>query len=197
MIKHLIKINKIKFFIFLIIFGLYSCQKIEVLDKVAFNYDQLPTITISAEKKEFKNLYESKLNEPYIDHSMINPPINFLNEWFSNNINTIGTQNNFQINIIEASLKKTEIPNTDSKKYKEKFIFLYEINFLVEFILYDDSNSMIGNSIVEAKSTTTSSRYISLHESEKIIDTLIINCLSDFSKKAQELINIHMKKYIL
>ena len=189
--------NKLIFLIFFIVFGLYSCQKIEVLDKFAFNYDQLPKIIISAEKKELKNLYESKLNEPYIDHSMINPPINFLNEWFNKNINTIGSENKFQINTIEASLKKSEIPNTDSKKYKEKFIFLYETNFLVEFILYDDSNFIIGSSIVEAKSTTTSSRYISLQESEKIIDILIINCLSDFADKTQELINVHMKKYIL
>ena len=30
-------------------------------------------------------------------------------------------------------------------KYKEKTIFLFEINYLVEFILYDNDNSILAS----------------------------------------------------
>ncbi len=193
----MILMNKLKFLILFIIFGMYACQQIEIIDKVVFNYEQLPNLNINAEEKIITNLYEPKLVEPYVDHSMSNPPVNFLDEWFNNNINTFGTQNKLEINVIDASLKKSEIPNTSEKKYKEKTIFLFEINFLVEFVLYDDSNYILASSIVEAKSSTTSGKYISLHESERIIDTLIFNCIEDFTIKANDLINIHMKNYIL
>tara|TARA_Y100001970_G_C14248387_1_gene869961 strand:- start:1586 stop:2164 length:579 start_codon:yes stop_codon:yes gene_type:complete len=189
--------NKVNFIFFILIFWIYSCQKIETLDKVAFNYEQLPTFVVSAEKMKIVNLYEAKFTDPYFDHSMTNPPVNILNEWFEKNINTLGAQNKFEINIIDASLKKTEIPNTSSKKYKEKTIFLYEVNFLTEFVLYDDSNNILGSSVVEAKSTTTSGKYISIQESENIIDSLVFNCLIDFANKAEELINMHLKNYIL
>ena len=101
------------------------------------------------------------------------------------------------MNILDASLKKSEVPNTNKRKYGEKTIFLFELSFLVEFILYDDSKFVLANSIVEAKRTTTSGKFISLMESEKIIDTLILDCLIDFSKKSEELIQIHMNNFLL
>jgi len=82
-------------------------------------------------------------------------------------------------------------------KYKEKTIFLFEINYLVEFILYDNNNYILASIIVEANRNTTSGKYISIQESEKIIDYLIFNSLRDFSNKAQELIKIHLKNFIL
>ena len=68
---------------------------------------------------------------------------------------------------------------------------------LVEFILYDDSNFLLANTIVESNRTTTSGKYISLHESSIIIDTLILDCLKDFSIKTEQLTKTHMGKYIL
>ena len=74
---------------------------------------------------------------------------------------------------------------------------MYEANFLVEFILYNDDNAILANTIVEAKRTTTSGKFISLDENEKIIDNLIYDCLIDFTKKSNELIKDHMKNFIL
>jgi hypothetical protein len=188
---------RIKFKYLILIFLLFSCQQIEILDDIVFDYNQLPKIVISAEKKNVKELYESKFAEPYIDHSLDRPPQHYLNKWFENNLNIIGKENIFVINIIDASLKQSEIPNIDSKKYKEKNIFLFEVSFLVEFILYDDSSLFLANTIAEARRTTTSSKFISLIETERIIDSLILDCLKDFSKKSEELIRIHMESFIL
>ena len=38
--------------------------------------------TISAEKKKIIDSYESKFSEPYIDHSLENPPKKYLINWF-------------------------------------------------------------------------------------------------------------------
>ena len=189
--------NRNKIFIFIILVFISSCQKVEILESIVFDYNQFTKISINAEKKNTIILYEPKFEEPFIDHSLENSPILYFNNWIKNNIQTFGTKNYFEINVIDASVKKTEIPNIDSKKYEEKTIFLYEINYLVEFVIYDDSNFKLASTIVEANRTTTSGKYISLIETERIIDDMIYKCLKDFSNKAKELIEDHMNQYIL
>ena len=189
--------NKSKIILFIILLLIFSCQKVEILDPIVFDYNQFTRLSINAEKKNTIILYEPKFVEPFIDHSLENSPILYFNNWSKNNIQTFGTNNYFEINVIDASVKKTEIPNTDSKKYEEKTIFLYEVNYLVEFIIYDDSNFKLASTIVEANRTTTSGKYISLIEVERIIDDMIYKCLRDFANKSKELINDHMNEYIL
>lgn len=181
----------------LFLFILLSCKQIDTLNKTVFNTNQLINITINAENKKIINLYEPQYINPYIDHSLLKTPKDFLYEWFESNINVFGTENNLEINIIDASLKRTEIPNLTEKKHIEKIIFFYEVSFLVEYILYDDSNLILANSIVDSKRSITSSRRISLNQSESIINSLIINCIIDLSKKSEDLINIYMSKFIL
>ena len=189
--------NKNRIFILIILLFFSSCQKVEILDPIVFDNNQFTKISINAEKKNTIILYEPRYVEPFIDHSLDNSPILYFNDWTTNNIQTLGTSNYFEINIIDASVKKTEIPNIDSKKYEEKTIFLYEVNYLVEFVIYDDTNFKLASTIVEANRTTTSGKYISLIETERIIDNMIHKCLKDFSNKAKELIKDHMNQYIL
>jgi len=189
--------NKNKIFIFIILVFISSCQKVEILDPIVFDYNQFTKVSINAEKKNTIILYKPKFVEPFIDHSLENSPILYFNNWTKNNIQTFGTNNHFEINVIDASVMKTEIPNIDSKKYEEKTIFLYEVNYLVEFVIYDDSNFKLASTIVESNRTTTSGKYISLIETERIIDEMIYKCLKDFSNKTKELIKDHMKQYIL
>ena len=189
--------NKSKIILFIISLLIFSCQKVEILDPIVFDYTQFSKISINVEKKNTSIIYEAKFVEPFIDHSLINPPILYFNQWIDSNIKTFGTNNKFEINVIDASVKKTEIPNIDSKKYEEKTIFLYEVNYLVEFVIYDDSNFKLASTIVEANRTTTSGKYISLIEVERIIDDMIYKCLRDFANKSKELINDHMNEYIL
>ena len=94
-------------------------------------------------------------------------------------------------------MKKTEITNDNFKKYEEKTIFLFEIHYLAEYILYDDANLILATTTVETNRTITSGKFISLIESERIVDNLILDALIDFSNKSQELIKQHMAGYIL
>ena len=50
---------------------------------------------------------------------------------------------------------------------------------------------------VETKRSITSGKFISLMELDRIIDSLILDALTDFAKKTEELIKIHMSGYIL
>ena len=190
--------NFLQFFILLIfLFAVSSCNKIEILDEIVFDYDQLPKIVFSAEQKKIKETYEAKFSDPFIDHSLIKPPKEHLKSWIDSNLAIIGTKNKLIINIIDSSLTKSEVANANAKKYEEKTIYLFEINYLAEYILYDDSNAILSSTTVETKRSITSGKFISLMESDRIIESLILDALTDFAKKTEELIKIHMSGYIL
>ncbi len=193
LIKAILKIN----IIFFILFFIFSCQPLEVLDEVIFEYNQLPKISINAKEKLINEVYEINYVNPYIDHSVKNPPILRLNDWMSQNIRIFGSQNKIVINIVDASLKKTERENKNKKKYQEKTEFFYEINFFIAFELYDDDNFMLATINAETKRTTTSSKFLSLSEKERILDTLILDALIDVSVKSDELLKEHMSQYLL
>ena len=190
--------NFLQFFILLIfLFAVSSCNKIEVLDEIVFDYDQLPKIVFSAEQKKVKETYETKFSDPFIDYSLPQPPKEHLKSWIESNFAIIGTENKLIINIIDSSLTKSEVANANAKKYEEKTIYLFEINYLAEYILYDDSNAILSSTTVETKRSITSGKFISLMESDRIIESLILDALIDFAKKTEELIKIHMSGYIL
>ena len=190
------KILKMKMIIF-ILFFVFSCQPVEVLDEVVFEYNQLPQISINAKERLINEVYEINYVDPYIDHSIKSPPILRLKDWISQNINIFGSQNKLIINIIDASLKRTERENKDKKKYQEKTEFFYEIHFLIEFELYDNNNFMLATIKAENKRTTTSSKFISLNERERILDTLILDALIDISLKSNLLLKTYMSEYLL
>ena len=194
----LIYINLLRFFILLIfLFAVSSCNKIEVLDEIVFDYNQLPKFVFRAEQKEFKETYEAKFSDPFIDYSLPKPPKEHLKSWLESNFAIIGTENKLIINIIDSSLKKSEVANANANKYEEKTIFLFEINYLAEYILYDDSNAILSAITVETKRSTTSGKFISLMESDRIIEILIFDALNDFANKTEELIKIHMSGHVL
>ena len=188
---------KNKYLLFLVLFILCSCQQVETLDTKSFNYNQLSKITITAEKKIITSKYKSNINDPYIDYFMEFPPSYYLNKWIDDNISAFGSENKLEINIIDASLKKSEVPNVGLKKYEEKTVFLFDLSFTAEFILYDNYDLVLSRSIVETNRTTTSGKYISINQSEIIINELIFDTLSDFATQSKETVSLHMKNFIL
>ena len=180
--------------IFLILF---SCKPIEIVEQVVFDNDQLSSISINAENLEIKETYEPKFAEPYIDYSLKYPPVERLKSWIQTNVNLFGKKNNLKINILDASITKIEEQDLKVKKFEEKDIFKYEVFYLMEFNLYDDSNYLIASTIVESYRSTTSGRFVSISETEKIIDDLILESLRDITKESKMLINLYMSDYVL
>ena len=74
---------------------------------------------------------------------------------------------------------------------------LYELFYLIEFSLSDDSGNLVASTLVETSRSTTSGIYISIQEKENIIDDLIYNSLVDISNETKKLLTKYMANYIL
>ena len=98
---------------------------------------------------------------------------------------------------MDASIKKIEEQNLKAKKFEATDIYKYELFYLIEFSLYDDKSYLIASTIVESFRSTTSGRFISILETEKIIDDLILESLRDITKESKRLIILYMSDYIL
>ena len=178
-------------------FILLSCQPIEFIEPIVFDNNQLSSISINAENIEIEQIYEPKFFDPYIGYTLKYPPVERLKSWIQTNVNLLGNNNILKVNILDASMKKTEEQDLKAKKFEEKDIFKYELFYLIEFNLYDDSSYLIAATIAESFYTTTSGRYVSILETEKIIDDLILESLSDITKESNKLLNLYMSDYIL
>ena len=196
------KINTFKYFfkfkiITIILFFIISCQPVEKIEKVVFDNNILPKLIINANKKSINEIYEMNYVDPYIDHSLENPPLSRVKDYLTENINIFGTENKLVIKINDAQIIKDEIKNNDDKKFQEKTIYEYNINLAVEFLLYDDSEKLLATTIAESSRSTTSAKYISINEEERIVDGLILDALIDLTKKIDEMINKHMYQFML
>ena len=187
-----------KFITILVLSGLiFSCQPVEIMDDIVFNNNLLPKISLNAGNKNVNQLYETNYVDPYIDHSIKTSPLVRVNNWLNDNIHIFGTQNDLAINIIDASLIRIKKLNDNEKKYNEKEIYFYEVNFFLEYILYDNAGTVLATTKVYSKRSTTSSKFISLNEQERIIDSIILDALIDLSSKSEELLKLHMFQYVL
>ena len=188
---------KIKIYLLIFSIFLLSCQPNKVLHDIKFDYNSLSKININANQVTIDNIYNSIYEEPYIENSLKFPPSFRINSWLDKNISVFGTRNTLIINILDASITREEKENDTNKKYEQKIIYYYEIFLSLEFILLDDLNSVLATTNVEAKRSTTSSKFISLNEKENILDKLTLEALIDLSNKTDDLLNLHMSDYIL
>jgi len=133
----------------LILLIIISCQPVEILKPIEIDTSRFEKISINAEQVEVNKKYNSVFSKSNIEDQIKKSPINLMSEWNSQNILKLGNENKLVINILDASIKKTEIMNVDAKKYEEKTIFNYEVFYLVEYELYDSSNFLIANSIFD------------------------------------------------
>lgn len=181
-----------------VIISLYvlSCQPIEIIEPVTFDYSKLDKISISANEIIINSEYKPKFSNKNIEDQIPNPPINIIKEWNNQNILNFGKENKLIINILDASIIKQEVSNIEAEKYEEKTVFKYKIFFLVEYELYDNSNFLIANTTVESSRSTTSKKYISLNERDIVINNLLHNALKDFIKETKSMMNTYMFGYI-
>ena len=181
-----------------VIISLYvlSCQPIEIIEPVTFDYSKLDKISISANEIIINSEYKPKFSNKNIEDQIPNPPINIIKEWNNQNILNFGKENKLIINILDASIIKQEVNNIEAEKYEEKTVFKYKVFFLVEYELYDNSNFLIANTTVESSRSTTSKKYISLNERDIVINNLLHDALKDFIKETKSMMNTYMFGYI-
>ena len=182
-------------FIF-IFFWVLSCQPVEILKPIEIDASKLDTISINAKVIQINKKYNSVFSQNNIEEQINQTPFDIIVEWSQQNILKIGNENKLIINILDASITKNEIENIHAKKYEEKTIFKYELFFLVEYELYDDSGFLKANTTVETMRSTTSQKYISLNEIELIINDLLIAAMKDYTNEAKNQLSIYMRDYL-
>ena len=180
----------------LIFFIILSCQPVEILKPIEIDTSRFEIISINAEQIEVNKKYNSVFSKSNIEDQIQKSPINLMAEWNSENILKLGNENKLVINILDATIKKTEIMNVDAKKYEERTIFNYELFYLVEYELYDSSGFLIANTTVETSRSTTSQKYISLNETEIIINDLLILAMRDYINETKNQLSIYMGDYL-
>ncbi len=187
--------SKIKTTIFIILFIL-SCQPVELIKPTEIDNSRLKKISINSKQISLIDSYNPVFSEDNIEDQIETSPLELVKSWISENISNFGNENKFTINILDASIFKKEINNTQATKYEEKTIFKYEVFFLVQYELYDDSGYLIANTIVESSRSTTSKKYISLNETDLIVNDLLLNALKDFTNETDILLNKYMNEYL-
>ena len=181
--------------LFLLLFIL-ACGPVEIISPLEYDISKLIKISINSNKITVNSDYNPVFSENNIEDQLKDPPILQIQNWIKQNITSFGNQNEFVINILDASITKKEIDNLEAKKYEEKTIYLYEVFFLVEYELYDDAGYLLANTTVESSRSTTSQKFISLNETELIIYDVINKTLLDFTNETKSMIQIYMQEYI-
>lgn len=190
-----IAMNKI--FSFLLFAFIISCQPIEQIEEVVFDNSQLSKINILSKDIEVKTTFEKKITDPYIGHTLRIEPSQRIANWINDNFKAIGNENKLEVVILDSSLLKTEFENKDTKNFDEKKNYKYELFYLIEFNLYDDSNNLVASTLVETIRSTTSGVYISIQNTEKVIDDLVYLSLLDLSLESNKLLKQYMSDFLL
>ena len=182
--------------VLIICFIIFCCQPTQKIDKFIFDYSRFENFSISAKSVTLNNLYEQSFSKSNIENQIKVSPNKRLQKWLKKNFQIFGNQNKLIINILDSSISRYEIENLDAKNYEEKTIYKYEVSYLLEFELYDNSNYILSNISVESSRSTTSNKYISLNELENIVDLLIFNAIQDLSSETKYLLNKYMGEYL-
>ena len=182
---------------FLFLLTVMACQPIEKVNQIVFDNSQFAHFNILSSSIEIQEIFEQKITDPYIGHTLkINPSERIIN-WINDNFKPIGNENIFNVTILDASITQTQFENKDAKNFNEKINYKYELFYLLEFSLFDDSGNLVASTLVETSRSTTSGIYISIQEKENIIDDLIYNSLVDISSETKKQLINYMANYIL
>ena len=186
-----------KLIILFVSFCIFSCQPIEKIERIVFDNNQFSKFDILSNSIEITEIFEKKISNPYIGHTLQVDPSQRIINWVNDNFKAIGNENIFTVTILDASLTQNEIENIEAKNFDEKTNYKYELFYLIEFNLYDDSRNLVASTLVENSRSTTSGLFISIQEREKIIDDLVYQGLNDISNESKLLLIKYMGDFIL
>jgi hypothetical protein len=186
-----------KLIILFVSFCIFSCQPIEKIERIVFDNNQFSKFDILSNSIEITEIFEKKISNPYIGHTLEVDPSQRIINWVNDNFKAIGNENIFTVTILDASLTQNEIENIEAKNFDEKTNYKYELFYLIEFNLYDDSRNLVASTLVENSRSTTSGLFISIQEREKIIDDLVYQGLNDISNESKLLLIKYMGDFIL
>ena len=146
------------------LFFIFACQPIEQINKIVFDNNQFANFNILSSSVEIDEIFEKKISEPFIGYTLPIDPSQRIVNWVNSNFKPIGNENIFIVSILDASITQIEFENKLAKNFDEKNNYKYELFYLLEFNLFDDSKNLIASTLVEISRSTTSGMYISIQE---------------------------------
>ena len=186
-----------KIIISFILLFIFSCQPIEKIDSIVFDNSQFFKFDLLSSSIEINEVFEKKISDPFIGHTLkVNPSQRIIN-WVNDNFKAIGNENLFTVTILDASLTQIEFENNEAKNFDEKTNYKYELFYLIEFNLFDDSRNLVASTLVENARSTTSGIFISIQEKENIINELVYQGLNDITNESTLLLKKYMGNFIL
>ena len=84
---------KNNYLVVIILLYVLSCQPVEIIEPVTFDYSKLDKISISANEIIINSEYKPKFSNKNIEDQIPNPPINIIKEWNNQNILNFGKEN--------------------------------------------------------------------------------------------------------
>ena len=79
----------------LLLLVLNACQPIEKLNHIVFDNSQFAHFDILSTSIEINEIFEKKISDPYIGHTLENNPSERIISWINENFKPIGNENNF------------------------------------------------------------------------------------------------------
>ena len=99
---------------------LNACQPIEKVNHIVFDNNQFAHFNILSTSVDINEIFEKKISDPYIGHTLkVNPSERIIN-WINENFKPIGNENIFNVTILDASIMQTQLENKDAKNFDEK-----------------------------------------------------------------------------
>ena len=87
---------------------------------IVFDNNQFAHFNILSTSIEIKEIFEKKISDPYIGHTLkVNPSERIIN-WINENFKPIGNENIFNVTILDASITQIQFENKEAKNFDEK-----------------------------------------------------------------------------
>ena len=98
---------------------LNACQPIEKTNHIVFDNSQFAHFNILSTSIEINEIFEKKISDPYIGHTLeVNPSDRIIN-WINDNFKPIGNENFFNVTILDASISQKQFVNEQAKDLAE------------------------------------------------------------------------------
>ena len=109
---------------------LNACQPIEKVNHIVFDNSQFAHFNILSTSVEIKEIFEKKISDPYIGHTLKVTPSDRIISWINENFKPIGNENIFNVTILDASIIQTQFENKDAKNFEKKKTIIY-MNYFI------------------------------------------------------------------
>ena len=110
---------------------IFACQPVEKINQIVFDNNQFSNFNILSSTIEINEIFEKKISEPYIGHTLKVSPSQRLINWINESINT---QKEYKINILVGCKNTRE---NDYDRFEDNNFYSFYIDIDLEEDKFD------------------------------------------------------------